>query len=113
MEWYYRQHHPEYKQVVETLENDNPMQFIYPDNGSFIYIPRQLDGTIKGIVFNLAHRHPENVVYWHLDNEYLGETKYIHQMTLAPAVGKHTVTVVDAAGNTLSIGFTIVPNRPR
>jgi len=113
MEWYYRQHHPEYKPITAYSDEDIPMQFIYPENGSSIYIPRQLDGTIKGIVFNLAHRDPGTTVYWHLDEEYLGETKYLHQMTIAPKAGKHTVTVVDSAGNSLSIGFTVMPDRPK
>ena len=44
---------------------------------------------------------------WHLDDTYLGETRIIHQMLLSPAPGKHTVTVVDGAGNSVSVGFTI------
>lgn len=84
------------------------MGFIYPENGADIYIPRQLDGSIKGITFNLAHRNPMATVFWHLDNEYVGETQLIHQVTLTPSPGKHTVTVVDESGNMLSVGFTIM-----
>ena len=47
-------------------------------------------------------------VFWHLDNEYVGETQLIHQVTLTPSPGKHTVTVVDESGNMLSVGFTIM-----
>ena len=35
------------------------------------------------------------------------ETRLIHQMRLSPAPGKHTVTVVDGDGNSVSVGFTV------
>lgn len=109
MEWYYRQNHPEYAPCSpEDSENYAPMEFIYPEGGSTIYIPRQLDGSIAGITFNLAHRLPSAKIFWHLDNEYVGETQFIHQLSLTPAPGRHTVTVVDDKGNSLSVGFTIV-----
>lgn len=109
MEWYYRQHHPEYSPRPSTGEagHESPMEFIYPENGAVIYIPRQLDGSIQGITFNLAHREPKTTIYWHIDNEYVGQTQMIHQMTLTPSVGKHTVTAVDENGNTISAGFTV------
>ena len=79
------------------------MEFIYPESGSTIYIPKQLDGKIKGAIFNLAHRNPSSTVFWHLDNQYIGETRFIHRMTILPAKGRHTVTVVDEKGNSLSL----------
>ena len=87
------------------------MEFIYPENGAMIYIPRQLDGSIQGITFNLAHRDPMKTVFWHIDNEYAGQTRIIHQMTLNPAIGRHNVTVVDESGNTISVGFTVCDGR--
>lgn len=112
MEWYYRQHHPEYSPIQPGSADglESTMEFIYPENGAEIYIPRQLDGTIQGITFNLAHRNPAVTIFWHLDNEYVGQTKMIHQMTLTPSVGRHTVTAVDESGNTVSVGFTIAEN---
>lgn len=114
MEWYYRQHHPEYKALPPYRPGQTaygnaaiPMGFIYPENGSTITIPRQLDGSIKGAAFNLAHSNPETEVFWHLDSEYLGSTKYIHQMNIIASQGKHTVTVVDTEGNTLSVRFFV------
>ena len=81
------------------------MEFIYPESGSIIYIPRQLDGSRKGVIFNLAHSLSENTVFWHIDNEYIGSTKYIHQLTVVPPEGKHILTVVDSDGNSLSVAI--------
>jgi len=112
MEWYYRQHHPEYHPYIPKNDPDfAPMQFIYPESDAIVYIPRQLDGSIAGVTFNLAHRVADSQVFWHLDNEYLGKTQFIHQMRVNPAPGRHTVTVVDESGNSLSVGFTVSESR--
>ena len=85
------------------------MEFLYPEGGSILTLPRQLDGSEGGAVFQAVHRDPAATLYWHLDDTYLGETRLIHQMRLSPAPGKHTVTVVDGDGNSVSIPFTIAP----
>ena len=105
MEWYYRPHHPEYR--VPEKSNSSPMEFIYPESGSTIYIPRQLDGTVEGAVFQIAHRKGNATVWWHLDGSYIGETKYIHQMRFAPEKGRHVLAAVDDEGNTISVSFTV------
>ncbi len=108
MEWYYRQHHPEYNpHMPADSADDSPMEFIYPEGGEEIYIPRQLDGSVAGVTFNLAHRKPECTVFWHLDDGYVGQTRFIHQMRLNPKPGPHSVTAVDESGRTVSVRFTV------
>ncbi len=113
MEWFYRNRHPEYRPLPPAAEGSRgsdaylPMEFIYPESGARISIPRQLDGSVKGVVFNLAHSDPDIEVFWHLDDSYVGSTRYIHQLRLSPAKGRHSLTVVDSDGLSLSITFTI------
>ena len=110
MEWYYRQTHPEYSGAdkdVATLSDISPMEFIYPESGSIITLPRQLDGSPGEMVLNLAHHDKEATVYWHLDEEYIGETLFIHQYRMRPSPGHHSVTVVDNTGYSISVGFTV------
>ena len=83
------------------------MQFIYPYPNSVIKITRQLDGSRGKAVFELAHRNPSARVFWHLDNEFIGETADVHQMELSPGAGEHGLTVVDEEGNSLTIGFKV------
>jgi penicillin-binding protein 1C len=109
MEWYYKAYHPEYQ--VRPSRDETPLEFLYPEPGSILTLPRQLDGTTPGAVFHAVHRDPAATLYWHLDEEYLGETRLIHQMRLNPAPGKHTVTVVDGAGRSVSVGFTVTDRR--
>ena len=105
MEWYYKAWHPEYE--VRPTRDTAQLEFLYPESGSILTLPRQLDGSTPGAVFEAVHRNPDATLYWHLDDTYLGETRFLHQMRLAPAPGKHTVTVVDGDGNAVSVGFTV------
>ena len=107
MEWYYKPHHPEYAGARKPSSAFKVMAFIYPDSGSTLTLPRQLNGEVEGAVFRVAHRRPDATLWWHLDQTYVGETRFIHELRLAPDKGKHTLTVVDGEGNTASIRFTI------
>lgn len=113
MEWYYRIRHPEYVPLPPMRPGSSysdshmPMEFIYPEAGSRISIPRQLDGSLKGLVFHLAHTNPDVEVFWHLDDHYEGSTRFLHQLRLLPDPGRHTVTAVDADGHSLSVSFII------
>ena len=71
------------------------MQFIYPYYNATIKLTKQLDGS-QG-----------RTIYWHLDNESIGETSDVHQMELSPSKGKHRVTVVDEEGNSLGVEFEV------
>ncbi|MBR6346792.1 MAG: penicillin-binding protein 1C [Bacteroidales bacterium] len=107
MEWYYKDYHPEYVPPRHSI-SDETMEFIYPSNGSRLSLPRQLDGSLGGIVFQLAHRNPNERIWWHLDGSYIGETTYLHRLSLTPSKGPHTLTVVDSNAATASISFTIL-----
>ena len=105
MEWFYKVYHPEYK--VLPSGGGAQMEFLYPEQGSVLSLPRQLDGSVPGAVFHAVHRDPSAVLFWHMDDSYLGETRIIHKMSLAPEPGKHTVTVVDEQGNSVSVNFAV------
>ena len=105
MEWYYKGWHPEYQ--VRPARDATQLEFLYPEPGAILTLPRQLDGSTPGAVFQAVHRDPNATLYWHLDEEYLGTTHLLHQMHLAPAPGRHTVTVVDGDGRSVSVGFTV------
>ena len=106
MEWFYRPHHPEYS-GARSASTESEIQFIYPSAGSTLYLPRQMSGAVEGVVFRAAHHKADATLWWHLDQTYVGETRLIHQLRLAPSVGRHTLTVVDSEGNAASVGFTV------
>ena len=106
MEWYYRPHHPEYTGATRR-RTQTAIQFIYPQAGAILSIPRQLSGEKEGIVFRAAHHRSDATLWWHLDNTYVGETRLRHELLLSPAPGQHTLTVVDDEGGTAAVRFTI------
>lgn len=111
-EWYYKQHHPDYQTLPPFMpgcgeDTHSPMAFIYPQSNATVYLPKQLDGSDGEITFELAHSNSNATVFWHIDSEYLGTTRDFHKYTFRPSRGKHSVTVVDNEGNTLSIGVTV------
>jgi len=109
-EWYYRRKNPIYRSLpgfrndCETGSSQN-MAVIYPKNHAGIFIPRNLDGTLEKVVFEIAHRQPDVEVFWHLDNEFIGTTKTEHDLALIAAAGNHTMTVVDESGEQVSWRF--------
>lgn len=113
-EWYYKQHHPEYKPLPAFKpgcgeDNRLPMQFVYPTMNARVYLPKQMDGSPGEMIFELVHSHPDATVYWHLDSTYLTQTQDFHKISLLPATGKHSMTAVDDEGNTVSVSFFVVP----
>jgi penicillin-binding protein 1C len=114
MEYYYKarnyQYHvlPPFRPDCAQAENGNAMEVIYPKNGAKIYVPIEADGTRGRMICNAAHRQPGMKIFWHLDDQYVGETKDFHQMALSPSPGKHILTLVDGNGNTVSIGFEVL-----
>ena len=79
-EWYYKQHHPEYKPLPPFKagcgeDTFQPMQFIYPPMNARIKLPKQLDGSKGFLTVELAHNNPNATVFWHLDETYQAQTQ--------------------------------------
>ncbi len=114
MEWYYRQGNadyktlPPYKKGAEPAANLSPLGIIYPQEGSEIYIPRELDGARGSIVAEGVHRDAHARVFWHLDSQYLGVTEDLHTRSISPPPGPHVLTLIDQNGEMVERRFTII-----
>ena len=114
MEYYYKtknyQYHvlPPFKPGCEQADYGNPMELIYPKDNAKVYVPLEADGKRGRIIFNAAHRQPGIKIFWHLDDQYAGETTVFHQVALNPSPGKHKLTLVDSEGNTLQVNFEVL-----
>lgn len=111
-EWYYKQHHPEYKPLPPFKagcgeDSFQTMQFIYPPMNARILLPKQLDGKKGVLTVELAHSNPNATIFWHLDDTYQTQTQDFHKISLQPAPGKHSLTAVDSEGNTVSTTFFV------
>jgi len=115
MSWYYQKKHPDYEQLppfrADCQANANQQRklaLLYPTPNTKIYVPTELDETKSRTVFEAKHSNPAATVYWHLDNSYVGETRELHYLELNPTIGKHTITIVDENGETISRTFEIL-----
>lgn len=90
------------------------LEVIYPQPGAMLYLPKGERGSngFEKFVFRAAHRSDSASVHWHLDQVYLGTTRSSsaggHTLAVSPSAGEHRLTVVDDAGYTQSLGFTVL-----
>jgi penicillin-binding protein 1C len=114
MEYFYRQKHPGYKPVPPVApgcaasKSIPVMEFIYPTSGIKIFIPRDQSGLLTRVIPEVTHRNPSKKIFWHLDETYIGTTRFIHQIEMLAESGNHILTAVDEDGNTIKCGFTII-----
>ena len=60
------------------------------------------------VIAEAVHRDAREKLFWHLDEDYITSTKFIHQTDIFAAPGPHRLTIVDESGNMASCSFTII-----
>ena len=117
-DYYYQKIQPNHESIpawradcvadVQLVENDLPMQLEYPAEGARIKIPVQLNGDLGRTIFKAQHRSSDSVLYWHLNDEYLGQTQYLHEKAVVVNAGWHRMTLVDENGYQLQRWFRVL-----
>jgi len=102
-------------QVLETIpphcpscssrQDNDWMEIVYPQENATLYIPREVDGRLQRIVLRVAHRRPESMLYWYLDDRYVGTTRIRHNQSVTLEKGHHRLEVVDDRGARSAAGF--------
>jgi penicillin-binding protein 1C len=118
-EFYYRRAHAEYRPLPamradcgrERAAGRQSLALLYPDANARVLIPRELDGNRGRTVFEAVHRRREATIYWHLDDQYLGETHTFHQQSLDIDPGEHILTLVDDEGERVARRFQVLATR--
>lgn len=113
---FYQQHHADYKPLPplrpDCEEQASPQQdalsLVYPKPGTQILLPRELDGKLGKAVFRAIPRRPQTLIYWHLDDQFIGTTQSFHQQAVQPQPGKHRLTLVDEFGNRVESEFEVL-----
>jgi penicillin-binding protein 1C len=114
MEYYFRKNHPRYRTLPPWLPGAKQttgiqmLELIYPDDRLMVYLPRDNEGQRGQVIFQAAHRRPGATIFWHLDGNYLGSTRDIHQMAASSAPGDHKLVIEDEQGNTSTRFFKVV-----
>jgi penicillin-binding protein 1C len=92
----------------QLSEGNGPIDLLYPTENTRLYVPVDLDGKPSRVIFEAVHRDGDALLFWHLDDEYLGATRTFHQQALLPSRGMHTLTLVDEQGNRLQRRFEVL-----
>ncbi|MDG3583197.1 penicillin-binding protein 1C [Galbibacter pacificus] len=112
MEYYYKNTNANYKSLPPVKfgcqnNDENLLDFIYPKNHSKIVLTKNFKGKTNELICRIAHPKSNAIVFWYLDETYIGETKTFHEVAILPAPGKHTITVIDSFGNEKSISIEV------
>jgi penicillin-binding protein 1C len=104
MEWFYKKHSAFYRPLptlypsCATAHPDDLMAFIYPKSDARVTIPIGIQGDRQQVVFEIAHRDPTKKIYWTLNDTFLGQTQWNHQMPIDVEKGTYTLRCVDEDG---------------
>lgn len=113
-EYFYRRTHSGYRGLPPVRADCTAAKrvadigFLYPESGSRIYVPVELDGSRGRVIFAVAHRRQDATLFWHIDDRFHGSTTMFHEQALDLPPGRHTVTVVDDEGGSASRTFTVL-----
>lgn len=113
IEYYYKQRHAGYKPLPVFLsgcvnETQAAFEIVYPQEGARIFVPKEISGEKGRTVFTVTARNNNNKLFWSLNDMFIAETENFHQVAVNPSPGKHTLTVVDANGESVTRRFEIV-----
>ncbi len=113
-EFYYKQHSINYKSLppylssCQTELSVRQLELVYPRNEFKIYIPIDEKGVKSRCIFKATHKQSTAVLYWYIDETYMGKTQEIHQLSVLPEKGKHKLTVTDQSGESVSSEFEMI-----
>ncbi len=122
MEHFYRRSHPDYQPLPPwrrdcvagaSQQDDQAIGLLYPQDGTQVFIPVDLDGQRSQVILEAVHRRRDATLHWHLDDSYLGSTREFHQWQLQTSPGLHRLTLVDEQGQRLSRSFTVIGKHQR
>jgi len=111
--WYYKNLNSDYRPLppispkcISTF-GVSPLALIYPRNDMSVVIPRKLEGEKNAVVFQATNTNPNALIFWHIDNDYVGTTSPPHQIAVNPTSGAHTLTLVDSEGFSIKVKFKV------
>lgn len=85
----------------------NSLSIVYPENGSLILLPRDLNGKLQKLSPQISVNSEETKIFWYLDDKYLGVSNGRENLPLSPDSGEHTLSIIDESGNEANSTFGI------
>ena len=107
MEWYYKECRTGYRSLPPFYpgceSEGDKFEIIYPKHGTKIYLPIGFFERKEKVVLRAAHSRNSAVIYWYIDQNFIGETSLNHEIAVSPDPGIHTLTLTDENGETKKI----------
>lgn len=112
MGFYYKHNHSNYKNLPPYKEEciqsgRSTPEFIYPKHQAKIYLTKNFYGTTQPFVAKAVTDSEQNVLYWYLDQTFLGTTRQYHEMPVQASSGSHLLTIVDQNGREKTISIQL------
>ena len=113
MGYYYSKIHPGYKGMPPMLPScqagaGNPIEIIYPNPNSKVFIPVTLDGEKGRLVLEASHQDETATLFWNIGNEFYGKTEFDHQLEVFLPKGNHILKLTDEKGNESRLTFEVI-----
>ena len=110
MEWYYKHQHidyripPPFREDCQQIEVKN-LDFVYPKHQSIIYTTKSFGGKQQPFVAKAANSF--GVVFWYLNDMYLGNTQNFHEMSVFAPKGEHILRIINEKGDERVIEISV------
>lgn len=98
---------PPHRPECPAKQDADLVSIVYPAPDAHIFLPRDFNGDIQAIRLQASHRHGGSTLFWYLDNDYIGQTLFRHEVAVSPPPGRHQVVVVDESGYSSAVTFFI------
>jgi penicillin-binding protein 1C len=96
---------PGHKPTCTAQKAEDALEILYPTDDARLWIPRDLDGRLEKVTFRAAHREKEMLLYWYLDDVFVGTSRNRHAKSLLLTFGAHTLEIIDENGNRARVNF--------
>ncbi len=96
---------PRHQSSCTAQKAEDMLQILYPQENARLWIPRDLDGRLEKVTLRAAHREKQSLVYWYLDDVFIGTSRDRHVRSSLLTSGRHVLDIVDENGNRDSVRF--------
>ena len=81
-----------------AYKSEEALKIIYPNMDAKLFLPRDFDGKTQSVICRAGHSGIGQIVYWYLNDHYLGSTIEDHKMDIIFREGWNTIKVIDENG---------------
>lgn len=100
---------PPHKQNCPSVSNSH-MQFIYPEHGAVLALPRDMNGKTMPLIAKISHNVNNVQLYWYINESFAGQSTS-SDFPLLLSAGEHTLSVVDKSGAKISRKITVLESK--